>query len=118
LSLVAWQTSEASAIGKIPKFLTVSDFRIMRWPARNEKADQLRPIAGQAPAPDSAGTGLDLFSPRNHFRTVFNRPHVVAGEENIALGSRIRDVEQGPDGAIYLLTDHPDGQVLRLRPQQ
>lgn len=31
------------------------------------------------------------------------------------LGARIRDVRQGPDGWLYLLTDSPDGQLLRLR---
>ncbi len=31
-------------------------------------------------------------------------------------GNRIRDVRQGPDGWIYLLTDSPEGQLLRLRP--
>ncbi len=29
---------------------------------------------------------------------------------------RIRDVEQGPDGAIYLLTDNTQGRVLKLVP--
>ena len=29
---------------------------------------------------------------------------------------RIREVEQGPDGAIYLLVDGPDGKLLRLTP--
>lgn len=42
----------------------------------------------------------------------------VVGEEILPLGSRIRDVEQGPDGAVYLLTDHQDGSVLRLRPER
>lgn len=32
------------------------------------------------------------------------------------LGKRIRDVEQGPDGAIYLLTDSDDGEILRVAP--
>lgn len=32
------------------------------------------------------------------------------------LGERVRDVRQGPDGWIYLLTDHPRGRLLRLRP--
>lgn len=32
------------------------------------------------------------------------------------LGQRIRDVRQGPDGLIYLLTDSPRGQLLRLQP--
>lgn len=31
-------------------------------------------------------------------------------------GKRIRDVRQGPDGLIYLLTDHPNGMLLRLEP--
>jgi glucose/arabinose dehydrogenase len=29
---------------------------------------------------------------------------------------RIRDVRQGPDGLLYLLTDAPDGRLLRLSP--
>ena len=29
---------------------------------------------------------------------------------------RIRDVRQGPDGLIYLVTDDPNGKILRLRP--
>jgi aldose sugar dehydrogenase len=30
--------------------------------------------------------------------------------------TRIRDVRQGPDGFLYLLTDESDGRVLRVRP--
>lgn len=33
------------------------------------------------------------------------------------LGERIRDVRQGADGFLYLLTDHPQGRLLRVRPQ-
>jgi len=32
------------------------------------------------------------------------------------LRQRIRDVRQGPDGLLYLLTDEDDGMVLRLEP--
>lgn len=32
------------------------------------------------------------------------------------LEERIRDVRQGPDGLLYLLTDSPDGRILRLEP--
>jgi glucose/arabinose dehydrogenase len=32
------------------------------------------------------------------------------------LNARIRDVRQGPDGLVYLLTDAGDGKLLRLRP--
>jgi glucose/arabinose dehydrogenase/cytochrome c2 len=31
-------------------------------------------------------------------------------------GERIRDVKVGPDGFIYVLTDSPEGRLLRLRP--
>ncbi len=40
----------------------------------------------------------------------------VTGEERLALGERVRDVRQGPDGAIYVLTDEDDGKLLRLTP--
>ncbi len=32
------------------------------------------------------------------------------------LKQRIRDVRQGPDGLIYLLTEETDGAVLKLEP--
>jgi glucose/arabinose dehydrogenase len=32
------------------------------------------------------------------------------------LGERIRDVRQGPDGALYLLTDNSSGRILRVAP--
>ena len=33
------------------------------------------------------------------------------------LGQRMRDVRAGPDGALYLLTDEPRGQLLRVTPR-
>lgn len=38
----------------------------------------------------------------------------VAGEERIELGDRIRDVDQAPDGSIYVATDESDGRIWRL----
>ncbi|MFL5283374.1 MAG: PQQ-dependent sugar dehydrogenase [Rhodopila sp.] len=40
----------------------------------------------------------------------------VRGEHRIEVGQRIRDVAQGPDGAVYALTDQTDGEILRLSP--
>ena len=34
------------------------------------------------------------------------------------LGQRVRDVRQGPDGWLYVLTDASDGQLLRIVPKQ
>lgn len=40
----------------------------------------------------------------------------VTGEEVLLadMGLRIRDVESGPDGALYVLTDEDDGAILRI----
>jgi glucose/arabinose dehydrogenase len=42
----------------------------------------------------------------------------VTGEERLLtdIGARIRDVVQGPDGFLYLLSDDADGKILRVRP--
>jgi len=44
----------------------------------------------------------------------------VVEEERILreMNKRIRDVRQGPDGFIYLLTDEKNGSILRLEPSE
>jgi aldose sugar dehydrogenase len=40
----------------------------------------------------------------------------VTGEEKLfaEIGERLRDIKTGPDGALYVLTDQPNGRVLRI----
>jgi aldose sugar dehydrogenase len=42
----------------------------------------------------------------------------ITGEERLleGLNERIRDVRQGPDGALYIATDNEQGRVLRVMP--
>ncbi|MCP9784733.1 PQQ-dependent sugar dehydrogenase [Cyanobium sp. N5-Cardenillas] len=41
----------------------------------------------------------------------------VTPQQQIPIGNRVRDVRQGPDGFLYVLTDGAgDGQLLRLEP--
>jgi glucose/arabinose dehydrogenase len=42
--------------------------------------------------------------------------HQVVEQEKLATGlhERIRDVRQGPDGWLYMLTDSEQGRVLRI----
>jgi len=40
----------------------------------------------------------------------------VVREHKIEVGERVRDVRQGPDGLLYLLTDSSNGKLLRLQP--
>lgn len=50
-------------------------------------------------------------------KLTLNGRQVVAEERVLpTLKRRIRDVRQGPDGFIYLLTDGADGQLLRVTP--
>jgi len=37
--------------------------------------------------------------------------------ERFLMGERIREVEQGPDGAIWLLEDGSKGKLLKLTPK-
>ncbi|MCS0501647.1 PQQ-dependent sugar dehydrogenase [Ancylobacter sp. GSK1Z-4-2] len=46
-----------------------------------------------------------------------DRQRVVEEEDLLTdFGARIRDVRQGPDGALWLLTDEDPGRLLRLAP--
>ena len=49
-------------------------------------------------------------------RLVLEGEQVVAEEVLLKDQARIRDVRQGPDGAVWLLTDDPQGEVLRVAP--
>ena len=51
-------------------------------------------------------------------RLVFNDRGLLVRQQSLLreLKQRIREVKQGPDGLIYLLTDEEDGALLRLEP--
>jgi glucose/arabinose dehydrogenase len=44
----------------------------------------------------------------------------VTGEEHLlaSRGQRIRDVRQGPDGALYIVTDQENGELWRVAPRR
>jgi glucose/arabinose dehydrogenase len=59
-------------------------------------------------------------------RISFNQPSQAERRDQllVQLGVRIRDVQQGPDGSIYVATEQairgsaPDGMVLRIEPER
>ncbi len=42
----------------------------------------------------------------------------VTGQKELRIGARVREVSQGPDGLLYVLTDEEDGRLLRIKPKQ
>lgn len=42
----------------------------------------------------------------------------VLDRESISIGARVRDVRQGPDELLYVLTDESNGQIVRIEPSQ
>ncbi|TXI24650.1 MAG: PQQ-dependent sugar dehydrogenase [Nitrosomonas sp.] len=51
---------------------------------------------------------------RHLVRLVVNSNQVISEEKLLMNQARIRDVAEGPDGAIYLLTDDTNGLLLKL----
>jgi glucose/arabinose dehydrogenase len=43
---------------------------------------------------------------------------LVKSVSSTELDTRIRDVKEGPDGALYVLTDRDGGWLLKLRPAE
>jgi glucose/arabinose dehydrogenase len=40
----------------------------------------------------------------------------VTGQYAVRIGQRVRDIRQGPDGLLYVLTDESNGSLMRLEP--
>jgi aldose sugar dehydrogenase len=40
----------------------------------------------------------------------------VIGQSALRIGQRVRDVRQGPDGLLYVITDESNGSLIRLEP--
>lgn len=47
-------------------------------------------------------------------RIALDKDGNVIGQERLDIGSRVRDVRQGPDGHLYAVTDEKNGKLLRI----
>ncbi|MEA5505046.1 PQQ-dependent sugar dehydrogenase, partial [Halotia wernerae UHCC 0503] len=50
-------------------------------------------------------------------RVVLDAAGKVTAQERLAIEARVRDVRQGPDGYLYLLTDEEKGKLIRIEPK-
>lgn len=61
---------------------------------------------------------VGAMGPRALVRLTIENDRVTREERYLGdLGARIRDVQQGPDGLLYLVTDDANGKVLRVVPK-
>jgi glucose/arabinose dehydrogenase len=51
-------------------------------------------------------------------RVKFGDDGKIVGQTTLQFEDRIRWVEQGPDGGIYVLTDEIDGELFRIVPDR
>ena len=49
-------------------------------------------------------------------RVILDKDGKVLGQDRLDIGKRVRDVRQGPDGHLYVLTDEDNGALLRIIP--
>lgn len=49
-------------------------------------------------------------------RIDLDKTGTVIGQSALRIGERVRDVRQGPDGMLYVLTDESQGSLIRLEP--
>jgi aldose sugar dehydrogenase len=68
--------------------------------------------------PDWRGSAfVGSLQPRALVRLTIDNGRVTR-EERYLGGLRVRDVQQGPDGFLYLVTDEDNGQLLRVSPRR
>lgn len=110
------------------------DYSGMSITSRTEKQGMAQPLHYWDPSIAPSGMAFytgslmpqwrgDLFvgalKMRKLVRLRIKEGEVVEEEDLLTdLGARIRDVRMGPEGALWLLTDAPEGKVYRMVPAQ
>ena len=90
---------------------------ILTWPAPSTNPGNLV-IYHAAKLPFWNGDLLMGTMSRSVLRASFDAQGNVTGQERFLteLKQRFRDTRVGPDGLVYLLTDEPEGALLRIEP--
>lgn len=50
-------------------------------------------------------------------RIALDKEANVVAQDRLAIGQRVRDIRQGPDGYLYLITDEDNGKLMRIVPE-
>jgi len=108
------------------------DYRTREPVGKRVVPGMVQPVVAWSPSPGASGlawyTGQafpawrgSLFSgglaTEDIRRVAFDAQGRVVRQERLAIGKRVRDVRQGPDGHLYAITDEAKGSLLRIVPQ-
>jgi aldose sugar dehydrogenase len=104
------------------------EYHYPRITRRTSKPGMIDPLVVWTPAQAPSGLAVyngsafpewhgNLFSgglASGEIRRILLNGRSIAGEEKLTIGARVRDVRQGPDGYLYVLTDESNGRLLRI----
>ena len=109
-----------------------ADYRTAEPVGKREVAGMAAPKVAWVPSPGPSGLAYypgsqfpqwrgSLFSgglaSMDVRRIALDKNGNVTGQERLAIGQRVRDVRQGPDGHMYLITDEANGRLMRIVPE-
>jgi len=108
------------------------DYRTREPVGKHDVPGMVQPVVAWSPSPAPSGlahyTGKhfpqwrgSLFSGslagKDIRRIQLDRDGKVIMQDRLVIGERVRDVRQGPDGYLYLITDERRGALLRIVPK-
>ena len=106
-----------------------ADYKTREPVGKHEVAGMISPSVAWVPSPAPSGLAVysgdkipawrgSVFSgglaAKDIRRVVLDAAGQVTGQDRLAIGERVRDVKQGPDGYLYALTDESNGKLLRI----
>ncbi len=106
-----------------------ADYQTHEPVGKHEVAGMIHPKVAWVPSPAPSGLAVysggkiaawngSIFSgglaAQDIRRIALDANGNVTGQERLAIGARVRDVRQGPDGQLYALTDESNGRLLRI----
>ena len=106
-----------------------ADYKTHEPVGRHEVAGMLNPSVAWVPSPAPSGLAVytgdkiaawrgSIFSgglaAKDIRRIAVDASGKVTAQDRLAIGARVRDVRQGPDGYLYALTDEDHGRLLRI----
>ena len=106
-----------------------ADYKTHEPVGKHEVAGMINPSVAWVPSPAPSGLAVysgdkipawrgSVFSgglaAKDIRRVALDAAGQVTGQDRLAIGERVRDVKQGPDGYLYALTDESNGKLLRI----